>query len=367
MGVGGFGGRWLCLSAAILATFAGTGVGYAWGVFSPTLKAKLGLSQSQLMIVANAPTYAVSLPPMAFVPGWVYDAGGDRRGAVISMLLAALGLGGGYLLMYATAEHLLPIPHTPGWSVSMLFIGNVAAGWGASFSCVATMVVIVKNFPHRRGTIVGLVKCITGLSGGMYAQLYSGFLAPNALNFVLMAAVCNLLLNSGTAFFLPVVAPDRNERHLDTRLRLAMALVILLTAGILAAAIAAHFFPEDAGAGSASGSDAGDAGGRDRAKDFAVGLIVVFCAVLCVPALGGDCRPECSDESVRNRVQEALRREGKAWRANRRTDTEEPLLDEKPEEQEVEDRNPCQALATLDCWLLMWADAWAQGAGMMMS
>ena len=97
-----------------------------------------------------------------------------------------------------------------------------------------------------------------------------------------------------------------------------MALVILLTTGILAAAIAAHFFPEDAGAGSASGSDAGDADGRDRAKDFAVGLIVVFCAVLCVPALGGDCRPECTDESVRNRVQEALRREGKAWRANRR-------------------------------------------------
>jgi hypothetical protein len=38
MGVGGVGGRWLCLSAGLLATFAGTGVGYAWGVFSPKLK-----------------------------------------------------------------------------------------------------------------------------------------------------------------------------------------------------------------------------------------------------------------------------------------------------------------------------------------
>ena len=63
MGVGGVGGRWLSLSAGLLATFAGTGVGYAWGVFSPSLKSTLGLSQSQLMWVANMPAYGARPRP----------------------------------------------------------------------------------------------------------------------------------------------------------------------------------------------------------------------------------------------------------------------------------------------------------------
>jgi MFS family permease len=173
------------------------------------------------------------------------------------------------MLMYATAEDLLPMPralenmhvHPSSWAVALLSVGNVMAGYGASFSTVACMVVIVKNFPHRRGTIVGIVKCITGLSGGMYAQIYMGFLAPRTLSFVLMAAVSNLVLNFSMAFFLPVVPADPHEKNLDLRLSLAMAMVILLTMGILAAACAAHFFPQNDGyLGSWSGSGAGEDG-----------------------------------------------------------------------------------------------------------
>jgi hypothetical protein len=180
--------RWVCLSAAIVATFAGTGVGYAWGLFSPALKSRLHLTQPQLLLVASAPAYVVSLPPMAFFPGWVYDRGGDRWGALYCMLFAGVGLGGGYLLMWATAERLVPIfpqvpclpaeidgstrhwCHTPHWNVGLLATGNIMASFGASFSTVAGMCVIVKNFPEQRGTIVGVVKCVTGLSGGMYQR-----------------------------------------------------------------------------------------------------------------------------------------------------------------------------------------------------
>ena len=35
--------------------------------------------------------------------------------------------------------------------------------------------------------------------------------------------------------------------------------------------------------------------------------------------------------------------------------------------QDVPDRNPCEALKTLDCWLLMWADSWAQASGGMVA
>eukprot|EP01052_Picozoa_sp_SAG31_P046451 SAG31_NODE_8891_length_1367_cov_1.627760_1_plen_161_part_00 len=158
------------------------------------------------------PAYACSLPPMAFLPGWVYDKGGNRSGAAISMLLAAIGLGGGFLLMWATAMKLLPVPRTPWWSTGkdcyfLDFYGtfpaefpmyaprnpgliekvspcSVAVHWKRDgqfrgvlldsrgprapqlLASSATrsrsqrvhdqvMCVIVKNFPHRRGTIVG--------------------------------------------------------------------------------------------------------------------------------------------------------------------------------------------------------------------
>ena len=360
--VGGYGGRWLCLSAAIVATFAGTGVGYAWGVFSPELKAKLGLTQSQLMIVANAPTYCVSLPPMAFIPGLIYDWGGDRRGAAISMIVAAVGLGGGYLLMYATAEELLPLPHflhihPTSWSVGLLSIGNVMAGYGASFSTVACMVVIVKNFPQQRGTIVGIVKCITGLSGGMYAQIYTGFLAPNTLSFVLMAAVSNLVLNFSTAFFLPVVAPNPHEKNLDLRLLLAMAMVIILTMGILAAACAAHFYPQDPSGGeswSGSSADEDGAGDKSRARDFAIAVMAVFGALLFVPAVGGDCkigsRNNKPDEQAPPLFDGLLADEPK-----KRDRSMAESIGLEPEKES----NPCQALQTLDCWLLMWVSTTA--------
>eukprot|EP01052_Picozoa_sp_SAG31_P053185 SAG31_NODE_13506_length_864_cov_1.508497_2_plen_130_part_00 len=33
----------------------------------------------------------------------------------------------------------------------------------------------------------------------------------------------------------------------------------------------------------------------------------------------------------------------------------------------MEQRGPCDALKTLDCWLLMWADSWAQATGGMVA
>eukprot|EP01050_Picozoa_sp_SAG11_P010660 SAG11_NODE_1081_length_5956_cov_14.482506_8_plen_119_part_00 len=61
---------------------------------------------------------------------------------------------------------------------------------------------------------------------------------------MLSAALSNLVLNTLTAPFLPV-APVRagTERGVNFRLGLGMGVVLALTAFVLAAAVAAHFYP----------------------------------------------------------------------------------------------------------------------------
>jgi hypothetical protein len=94
-----------------------------------------------------------------------------------------------------------------------------------------------------------------------------------------------------------------------------------------------------------------------------VGIMVVFAGLLCVPAVGGDCKP-CSSAG-----------KTKAVGAGGQASLAEGLLDEPlPERSMAEsiglepaESTPCQALKTLDCWLLMWADSWAQASGLLIS
>lgn len=97
-----------------------------------------------------------------------------------------------------------------------------------------------------------------------------------------------------------------------------------------------------------------------------MGIMVVFAALLCVPSVGGDCKPCSSADKTKAR-----------GTGGQGPSLAEGLLDEPLPSRErsmaesiglvPEESTPCQALQTLDCWLLMWADSWAQASGMMIS
>lgn len=60
---------------------------------------------------------------------------------------------------------------------------------GSTFFNTAALVTCVGSFPNSRGVVVGLLKAMVGLSGAIYAQIYSALLAPNQIAFLLVVAV----------------------------------------------------------------------------------------------------------------------------------------------------------------------------------
>jgi hypothetical protein len=50
----------------------------------------------------------------------------------------------------------------------------------------ATIVTNVRNFPHSRGFVVGILKSYLGLSASLYSTLYAATLAPDAVTLLLV-------------------------------------------------------------------------------------------------------------------------------------------------------------------------------------
>lgn len=90
--------------------------------------------------------------------------------------------------------------------------------------------------------------------------------------------------------------------------------------------------------------------------------MVVFAGLLCVPAVDCDCtsglgkRTKTSPEAAASLAESLLDKQAPSRHSMAESIGLEP-----------QESTPCQALKTLDCWLLMWADSWAQASGMMIS
>jgi hypothetical protein len=69
--------RWVVLAAATVAECTGCGIGYSFGVYSPTLKANFGLEQTQVDAISGV-SMVISLPPFCFGFAWLYDRFGPR-------------------------------------------------------------------------------------------------------------------------------------------------------------------------------------------------------------------------------------------------------------------------------------------------
>eukprot|EP00246_Nothoceros_aenigmaticus_P009872 TRINITY_DN2587_c0_g2_i1.p1 TRINITY_DN2587_c0_g2~~TRINITY_DN2587_c0_g2_i1.p1 ORF type:complete len:560 (+),score=49.47 TRINITY_DN2587_c0_g2_i1:111-1790(+) len=66
-----------------------------------------------------------------------------------------------------------------------LLIGANTATWFNT----AVLVTCMRNFPHSRGTVVGILKGFVGLSGAIFTQLFSSFFNKNAESLLLFLAV----------------------------------------------------------------------------------------------------------------------------------------------------------------------------------
>ena len=150
--------RWTTLSAALLLA-SGAGTVYAFALFAPLLKSRLGLSQEDTALVASIGAFGLYTSLLA---GLHFDRYGPRRTVLIGAVLSAVGFLGLYVA----------VSKQTGSAIGVGLIYAVAQH-GSAWILSASVAAPVRNFPSEyRGTVVGLSKGFFALSASFHIEIF---------------------------------------------------------------------------------------------------------------------------------------------------------------------------------------------------
>ncbi|EIE19129.1 Nodulin-like-domain-containing protein [Coccomyxa subellipsoidea C-169] len=220
--------RWLTLSASTLLQCS-AGVSYCFSIYSSQLKDALGYNQTQIEGLASP---LVALLVVGWLPGFAYDRLKHRRhlGPRLVLLWGLTEHFCGYFGLWLAASGRLQLPY---WAmVGLTVMAFNGSNW-IDTACIATN---VHNFPHDRGTVVGVLKSLVGLSASVYTSMYVAAFRPDALSFLLLIAVAPTALGlCAMPLFnaLPeATAGTEDENAKATGVRFGVAYNVVITLGL---------------------------------------------------------------------------------------------------------------------------------------
>uniref|UniRef100_A0A7S3PJP0 Major facilitator superfamily (MFS) profile domain-containing protein n=2 Tax=Aplanochytrium stocchinoi TaxID=215587 RepID=A0A7S3PJP0_9STRA len=190
--------RWIGVPASLFLELC-AGTPYAYGVYSGHLKGTLRLSQKEVNEISSLGNVGLYL---SLLGGVFYDRAGPKLTGLIGAIVSAFGY---FLIFQVTADNL----GSPSvYTVAFLF----AIAWqGCSWEDTAAIGTSVKNFPHDRGLVLGLLKSFFGLSGAIVSSLAAGFFPSSGkevngeISLVMFLSVMQLTLGIGCSFFVNVL------------------------------------------------------------------------------------------------------------------------------------------------------------------
>ena len=200
--------RWLSVAAALLAA-GGTGINYAYSVYSGALKNHFHLEQSDvdtIGIVGNV-TCLVT---------FALGSATDRWGPAITTFIGGVVFAASYFCQWMVIRYFPDLSEAT--AVQALCQIQIIGGLGNGLVTGAVFATCVRNFPSpaQRGSIVGLVKAAVGLSGAILTQGYTGFVQkpndnPDTLDFLLVLGVWVVLFTVFPSYLLRGFPTEHNE------------------------------------------------------------------------------------------------------------------------------------------------------------
>ncbi|KAL3691011.1 hypothetical protein R1sor_004662 [Riccia sorocarpa] len=222
--------KWLVLAFSIWLQSC-SGVGYAFGSYSPIIKSVLGYDQKGISRLGVAKDIGDSV---GLVAGTLCDLM-----PIWGLLLvgAAVNLTGYGLIWLIITQRL---PSVPLWVMCIIIL---VATNGETFFNTGALVACVRNFPQNRGGIVGILKGFTGLSGAIFTQLYTSFYAPDQAKFIFLVATGPAMV---AIFTLLVIRPIPNAVSIikedDKKFNVIYSVCLVIAAYLMGAMIVHDVF-----------------------------------------------------------------------------------------------------------------------------
>ncbi|XP_022152845.1 uncharacterized protein LOC111020469 [Momordica charantia] len=193
-------GRWFSVFASFLIMI-GAGSTYVFGTYSKVMKAQFDYSQTQVNTLgffkdlgSNLGVFAGLLAEVA--PPWVLFVVGSSLNFV------------SYFMIWLSLTHRIAKPEFWHMCTYICLAAN-----SQNFANTAVLVTSVKNFPERRGIILGLLKGFVGVGGAILTQMYLAIYGhENQVNLVLLLSWFPTIIS---LVFLLTIRPIKVRKHPD--------------------------------------------------------------------------------------------------------------------------------------------------------